>query len=165
MGEPVDYATMFDNDVSSVVDFAGMLFYKQLFEANPDAKVIITVRDEEAWYKSVYNAIWTYGQRKDSFPQLKARGVPLKWLVRTQMFKDKFEDKQHTLALYRSHLEEVQRLIPKEKLLVYRVSDGWTPLCEFLGVDVPTIPFPMTNSTKEHVDMIAKMHNEHEMAN
>jgi len=36
---------------------------------------------------------------------------------------------------------------PKDKLLVYRVSEGWNPLCKFLGVDVPKQPFPHRNKS------------------
>lgn len=32
------------------------------------------------------------------------------------------------------HNERIKRLIPPEQLLVYEVSQGWDPLCEFLGV-------------------------------
>ena len=38
---------------------------------------------------------------------------------------------------------------PADRLLVYEVSDGWDPLCEFLGVPVPAAAFPYTNTTEE----------------
>ena len=34
---------------------------------------------------------------------------------------------------------------PKDKLLVFKCSEGWKPLCEFLGVPVPDAPFPHKN--------------------
>jgi len=34
-------------------------------------------------------------------------------------------------------------------LLVYEVSQGWGPLCRFLGVPVPDEPFPKTNTPAE----------------
>jgi hypothetical protein len=45
----------------------------------------------------------------------------------------------------------VVRAIPAERLLVYEVSQGWGPLCEFLGVKVPDAPFPAQNSRAEFV--------------
>ena len=45
--------------------------------------------------------------------------------------------------------------VPADRLLVYRVSDGWGPLCEFLGVPVPDTPFPQVNSTEDFKEMIA----------
>ena len=44
---------------------------------------------------------------------------------------------------------------PKDKLLVYKVSDGWEPLCQFLDKDVPDCPFPHKNKSASFVeDMI-----------
>lgn len=47
--------------------------------------------------------------------------------------------------VYLDHLEEVRSLVPPENLLEYRVSDGWGPLCKFLGDDIPEEPFPRVN--------------------
>ena len=41
------------------------------------------------------------------------------------------------LSHYRAHNAAVQALVPKEKLLVYKIGDGWEPLCKFLGKPVP----------------------------
>ena len=47
---------------------------------------------------------------------------------------------------------------PKDKLLVFNVKDGWEPLCQFLGVDVPNKPFPHRNINgqimKEYIDTL-----------
>ena len=39
--------------------------------------------------------------------------------------------------------------MPEDQLLDYQLSDGWEPLCELLGRDVPDTPFPHANSTEE----------------
>ena len=41
----------------------------------------------------------------------------------------------------------VQSIVPKENLLVWQVSDGWEPLCKFLGKEVPEGPIPHDNKT------------------
>ena len=46
---------------------------------------------------------------------------------------------------YREHNERVQAIIPKEKLLMYNVKQGWKPLCEFLGCEIPEREFPREN--------------------
>jgi len=43
----------------------------------------------------------------------------------------------------------VRATIPRERLLVFDVSEGWEPLCAFLGVPVPSTAFPRVNSTQE----------------
>ncbi len=63
-------------------------------------------------------------------------------------FGQRIHDRAHCIALFERHNEEVMRTIPKERLLVYEVSEGWPPLCQFLDVPVPDAPFPRTNSTE-----------------
>jgi hypothetical protein len=46
----------------------------------------------------------------------------------------------------------VQAEIPAQRLLTFDLREGWRPLCEFLGADVPDTPFPKTNSSKEFVE-------------
>jgi hypothetical protein len=51
-------------------------------------------------------------------------------------------------SAFREHYKEIRRLVPPEKLLEYKVSEGWGPLCEFLGHDIPEgVPFPCSNDT------------------
>lgn len=47
--------------------------------------------------------------------------------------------------VYLDHVEEVRSLVPPERLLEYQIKDGWGPLCEFLGEEVPDTPFPRGN--------------------
>ena len=64
-------------------------------------------------------------------------------------FNGKFEDKHHAIEVFNRHNGEVRRRFPKEQLLVYEVKQGWEPLCEFLGVEVPDKPFPHLNDAGE----------------
>jgi len=52
------------------------------------------------------------------------------------------EIRQRCLRGFQQHREKVFRTIPKERLLVFNLSDGWTPLCDFLGRPVPDEAFP-----------------------
>ena len=49
---------------------------------------------------------------------------------------------------YEEHIEEVKRVVPKERLLVFNVKEGWEPLCNRLGLPVPDVPFPHVNSSE-----------------
>jgi len=50
--------------------------------------------------------------------------------------------------------EEVQRVVPAERLLVWQPADGWAPLCEFLEVPVPDAPLPKVNDAAGFTDRI-----------
>ena len=57
---------------------------------------------------------------------------------------------------FNEYYAEVRSLVPKEKLLEYKVGSGWEPLCEFLGDEVPKTAFPRTNDTDAFVDRCRK---------
>ena len=51
---------------------------------------------------------------------------------------------------YTEHNEAIKAAVPKERLLVYRLGEGWEPLCRFLGREVPEeVQFPRVNETEE----------------
>ena len=52
------------------------------------------------------------------------------------------------VQFYQDHVAEVKRIVPKDKLLVFEVKQGWQPLCDFLNVPVPENPFPRINDTE-----------------
>jgi hypothetical protein len=66
-----------------------------------------------------------------------------------QAFGGDITDRAHALAMFRRHEAAVQGTIPPERLLVYRVADGWEPLCRFLERPVPDQSFPHVNASEE----------------
>ena len=58
---------------------------------------------------------------------------------------------EDSIKFYKKWNEEVKRVVPKERLLIFNVKEGWKPLCDFLQVPVPASnqPFPHVNDTKE----------------
>ena len=52
----------------------------------------------------------------------------------------------------------VKGLMPKDKLLEWKVEDGWEPLCEFLEKDVPQTPFPKGNTVNDLGNRLAVLH-------
>ncbi len=49
------------------------------------------------------------------------------------------------IAAYEAHNDAVRASVSPERLLEFDVDDGWVPLCAFLGVPVPSTPFPRKN--------------------
>ena len=39
--------------------------------------------------------------------------------------------------------------MPRKRLLVYESGEGWQPLCAFLGVPIPSAPYPKVNTTED----------------
>lgn len=136
---------MFEDKYQASVDMSSMYFYKELMGKYPDAKVILTVRDPQAWYESVKSTIWVAPDAMPDFPG-KEKMLKLNEIFFGKMLDNRFEDVEHSVNFFNQHVEEVKRVVPQEKLFVFQVSEGWEPLRKFLGVDVPDQPFPSKNS-------------------
>jgi len=143
-GRPVDWEEVFAG-YGSTVDWPAATFYQQLADAYPQAKVILTVRDPEAWFASTQATIFAR-PLTDSADDAWAR-MAVK--VIGDLFDRKMSDKQKLIDVYHRHNATVQRVVPAERLLVYDVAEGWEPLCRFLGVPAPDGPMPRVNSTEE----------------
>jgi hypothetical protein len=59
------------------------------------------------------------------------------------IFQNRVEEREHAIEIFQKHIEEVQRIVPPERLLVFEARQGWEPLCSFLQVPVPVDkPYP-----------------------
>jgi hypothetical protein len=58
-------------------------------------------------------------------------------------------DRERAFAHGESDANDVKEAVPVSQLLVFKVSEGWEPLCAFLGVPVPDTPFPNVNDRAE----------------
>ena len=152
-GEHPNWNRLFSG-FNSAVDFPVCLFYKQLINIFPEAKFILTLRDFDTWYISTANTIYKVPSiLPDWFEKVV---YPIRMFIVMQvnliwvgLFKNNFSDRDSTKLVYYEHIESVKKIIPADKLLIYNVKEGWEPLCEFLDVDVPDIPFPKVNDTAE----------------
>jgi hypothetical protein len=67
-----------------------------------------------------------------------------------RLFQGRFEDRDFAIEVFNRHNDQVLRDVPADRLLVYEISQGWGPLCAFLGVPVPEgKPFPHLNEAPE----------------
>lgn len=149
-GKPVDWMALFA-DFQSAVDWPESIFYKRLMEVYPDAKVLLNVRDPEAWYESVSTTVYPASRAGLSAPEESAAGHAgrvLDTLAWQGLFHGRFEDKPYAIAVYERHNQEVKDHVPADRLLVWEVKEGWAPLCRFLDLDVPDAPFPRLNDAE-----------------
>lgn len=155
-GEAVNWKQFFAS-YQSTVDWPACHFYRQLMAEYPDAKVLLSVRDPEAWYQSCLNTIFKISHSvpvsivRKLLPWMPfaAPGRVASRMIWEQTFDNRFTDKTFALEVFHRHIEEVKQYVKPEQLLVYDVKQGWEPLCRFLGVPVPDKPFPRLNDTQE----------------
>jgi hypothetical protein len=150
-GGAVDWHDIFQG-WGATTDAPGCHFYRELAAVYPDAKVLLSVRDPEAWFASAQNTILSdavagfHGSR-GSLGMVEAVG----WGTDPRL-----RDKAWMLDRYHRHNTEVVASIPADRLLVYDVAEGWKPLCRFLGRPVPDTEFPRVNTTDDFKAMISE---------
>lgn len=146
-GEAIDWEALLEG-YRATTDWPGCHFYQTLAERYPRAKVILTIRNPERWFASTQATIFN----PDFLASIGDR--PHGEFVREvllSVFDGRMHEREHMIDVYERHNAEVRRTILPERLLVYEVKQGWEPLCRFLGVDVPTVPFPRVNTTEDFV--------------
>ena len=136
-GEPVDWDEVLGG-YEAAVDWPACTFYEDLMEKYPDAKVLLSVRDPERWYKSTHNTIYELSVGIPDSPLYRfgyafvGLFVPGIFRIRRigreviwhSTFHGRFEDKNHAIGVFNRHNEEVSRRVPEEQLLVYEVGQG-----------------------------------------
>lgn len=142
----------------STSDHPSCLFWQEQLKAYPSAKVVLTTRDPNSWYKSWMNTVANLQTDCDSCPFgvrvfmgmqfFGSFGKMTSRVVTDYSFHGDWS-KQNMIKCYCDHVESVKLLCPPEKLLIFDAADGWEPLCAFLGVPVPNRPYPRLNSTDE----------------
>ena len=168
---PIDRTTL-DNLLgkwAAVTDTPTAFISEDLIQAYPEAKVVLHERDIDRWYESYCNTVIasnnspfipfaTMIDRNFIGQMAQQTDLIAKYYFgvttpRTRMFglvnnSEFFEQwRRNAKAVYRAHYERVKRATPPEKLLLFKLEQGWEPLCEFLGKPVPDVPFPRVNET------------------
>ena len=123
------------------------LLYRALDQAYPGSKFILTVRDEQAWIRSV-EKLWD------------AKYNPTRWIwdvypfsnrIHTVLYGQKDFDAEVFLARYRRHNAEVLEYFrdrPGDLLVMdMDAGAGWVELCGFLGAPIPPVPYPAKNTS------------------
>jgi hypothetical protein len=149
-GDP-DWDAVFDG-YAATVDYPACSYWRELADHYPDAKVLLTVRDPDAWFESTQATIFSLPMRS------RLSGSPLSGFFDKAVwrdFRDHIDDRTFMTGHFRRHRAAVESTIPKDRLLVYDVSQGWEPLCEFLDVPMPATPLPHANSRDELKELIA----------
>ena len=139
----------------AVCDWPAVAFAKELIEAYPEAKIIITTRDVDSWHASTMKTVnW-----RANDPELRAV-ANFDWAAglyypMLRKFWDVFfygDFEKHGKERFHEYYKEIRSLVPPGQLLEFRVSSGWGPLCEYLGRPVPSTPFPCSNDSEYFVD-------------
>jgi Sulfotransferase domain len=154
---------------NSAVDYPAAFFHRELLAAYPDAKVVLSVRDGQAWARSMHDTIWGLQYDEGSIarhlmsarrcidPAMRAyTDLMTTMLNMADLFGQTPSkwDEDVLVAGMERHNAEVRAHVPARQLLEWSPADGWGPLCEFLERPVPAAPLPRVNDTAAFNDRL-----------
>jgi hypothetical protein len=151
----------------STVDWPGGYFYRELIDVYPEAKVLLSVRDPQAWERSMRDTVWAvrHGESLVRLLSSAQAHVNPQWRGFLEMidrlvwegegtFASGHAEPEQLIDTMIRHNREVEENVPPERLLVWSVEQGWGRLCKFLEVPVPEQPFPHVNDRTEFLNRV-----------
>jgi hypothetical protein len=144
-GEQVDWEEVF-RGYGATVDWPACNYWRELMERYPDAKVILTRRDPDAWFRSTQATIFSDHIQNEAPPSVVK--------ILTDVVGKDLKDRERCIAAYERHNASVRAGVAADRFLEFDPKQGWEPLCAFLGVPVPDAPFPSVNTTEQFRAMV-----------
>ncbi len=121
-------------------DWPWIILYKELDEAFPESRFVLTTRNPKKWIRSYKNMLEKQGKASEELNKIRRilYGLPFPNVSESQL-----------IDRYLRHNNEVKSYFQNrtDNLLVidWEAGDGWEKLCEFLMKDIPANPFPHEN--------------------
>ncbi len=150
-----------------VLDIPCNFLYKELHSLNPQAQVLLTIRDSPGkWTQSIQKTFhafaplitWPYSWFFDL--ETYSRVTWLKdcdhevdiwkpWFFPWVKIAHRYymADEAMCRRMYEKHIQDIKHTIPQPQLTIYNVKDAWIPLVQMLNItDFHTLPtFPNVN--------------------
>lgn len=161
--ERLTWNTSLPPNKQATTDIPASFFGAELAAAYPEAKVVILNREREKWYDSCLTSIHAAFSSLSTLdkilivlfdPPFRQFGGFMR-KINTQVQGFDWPEKDKALAFFDGYYDEWRSRIPRDRVLEYRVQDGWAPLCQHLGLPIPTVvgpdgflveaPFPRLN--------------------
>ncbi|KAF3936896.1 hypothetical protein ABW19_dt0206223 [Dactylella cylindrospora] len=162
-----DFGSALDEPQSSVT----LDILRGYLAAGRPIKVILLKRDPETWWASYTNTVepyWIPG----TFPFLAikyiAASIPGAMMLYHCYFMEHIDWTRYRKTYMLEYQEQVRSFVngindgsieipvepgvqdkPKVEFMEYTITDGWDPLCRFLGVEKPDTAFPKVNQGNE----------------
>ena len=140
---------------AATCDWPSANYWRQILAHYPDARVILTTRSAASWYESFSATVARLMAEPGEQPPQMAAWMAMLDRLLADMFGGRHADRDHAIAVFDAYEAEVKARVPADRLLVFRATDGWEPLCRFLGRPIPATPYPRTNDRRQFFETVA----------
>lgn len=139
-GETPDWDQLLGGYVAAV-DWPASMFWRELSEANSGALVILSVRDSAELWRRSFDEMVLPPARRSLAPNW-TQGRDLATLLQRFTRTERWDHPETLMEAYERHNAAVRKRIPHNRLLEWRATEGWAPICRRLGIPAPDEPFP-----------------------
>ena len=125
-------------------DWPWIILYKELDNAFPDSRFVLTKRKPEKWIRSYKNMLVRQGDASEELNEIRRilYGLPFPHVSESQLIE--------RYVKHNTEVESYFRDRSKDLLIVdWEEVSGWKALCEFVEKDIPSEPFPHANKGKD----------------
>jgi hypothetical protein len=149
-GQTVNWEDVFEG-YHSTIDWPSAHYWRELADYYPEAKVLLSVRPFERWWSSFSGTIKQVLENKNTITDEHTRAVAnmAYTIIAEGTFSGLMSDKDAAYLAYQKRINDVKQTVSADRLLVFDVSEGWSPLCDFLNMVEPQTDFPRSNSTAD----------------
>jgi hypothetical protein len=134
----------------AAVDWPASFFWRELLTANPDAIVVLSTRDTQAWWRSMSATIVPISGDERDFRGDAGRYRPLMTeLMRRATGAADWSYEDQVLAAYERNTAQVRADCPPGRLVEWTPGDGYRPICAALGIPEPNVAFPWVNTSEQ----------------
>ncbi|VDP19242.1 unnamed protein product [Schistosoma margrebowiei] len=128
-------------------------FLNDLIQMYPNLKVILTIRNAELWHAACRTNLIPYQSNESKLQKFFYKLPFFTWLIKLNQLKllslqntlgnkINLKNDNELINAYSRWNDYVQLIVPKDRLLIYNIKQGWLPLCEFLNKPIPCCKFP-----------------------
>jgi hypothetical protein len=149
-GQTVKWERVFEG-YHSAIDWPSAHYWRELADYYPEAKVLLSVRPFERWWSSFTGTIMQVLEDRDAIADAHTRAVATMAykIIAEDTFSGLMSDKATAQIAYEKRIDDVKQTIRADRLLIFDVSEGWSPLCSFFNLPEPQMEFPRSNSTAD----------------
>ena len=137
---------------SAIVDWPGVACVDELATAFPDAKILLSTRDPDSWWRSADRTILEVV--RDAEPGSLGAGFMAAMFERSGVDA---ADPEASTSAYLEHNDRIRSTFGPSRLIEWQPGDGWPPICDGLGIDPPDEPYPHANSSGDFADEMERV--------
>ncbi|MDZ4868675.1 MAG: sulfotransferase [Alphaproteobacteria bacterium] len=148
-GDPADLRTIMKG-YAATVDWPAGACWPELSSLFPDSIVLLSVRQTaETWWRSADSTILEKMRRPVTPDDPLAVSSGMIDEMMSLRFTPEWNHRSNAMAAYERHNQSVRQTVAADRLVEWKPGDGWEPLCTALGVAIPAVQFPFTNTSNE----------------